>query len=156
VGALGVLYAIFPVGYVIGGVWLGRKSNIRKRGLLMYCGLMVAELMLALFGLQVPATLGVTLWMVALGVAALINGAALEIGNLAWTNALQEFVPGDKLGRVSSMDMLGSFVLLPIGFGLTGWATEQLGPAPVFVIGGGLTALLALLALAHPKVRYLD
>jgi hypothetical protein len=122
----------------------------------MYSGLTVAGLMLALFGLPVPGTLGVTLWMVALGVAALINGAALEIGNLAWTNALQEFVPGDKLGRVSSMDMLGSFVLVPIGFGLTGWATEQLGPASVFVIGGGLTALLALLALAHPKVRYLD
>jgi sugar phosphate permease len=156
VGALGALYAIFPIGYVIGGVWLGRKSNIRKRGLLMYGGLMAAGLMLALFGLPVPDALGVTLWVVALGIAALINGAALEAGNLAWTNALQEFVPSDKLGRVSSIDMLGSFVLLPIGFGLTGWATEQLGPAPVFVIGGGLTAILALLAFAHPKVRHLD
>jgi MFS family permease len=148
VGTLGLLYAIFPIGYIIGGAWLGRLARIRRRGLTAYAGLMIGGLMLLTFGLPVP--------LVALVLAALINGAALEIESLIWTNILQETVPGERLGRVSSIDSLGSFVLLPVGFAITGWATDQLGAAPVFLIGGGLTAILAIVAMAHPAIRALD
>jgi hypothetical protein len=41
---LGLLYAMFPIGYVIGGVWLGRSTRLRRRGLTAYCGLIVAGL----------------------------------------------------------------------------------------------------------------
>lgn len=148
VGTLGLLYAIFPIGYVIGGAWLGRLVKIRHRGLIAYASLLIAGLMLLTFGLSVP--------LVALVLAALINGAALEIESLIWTNILQETVPSERLGRVSSIDSLGSFVLLPVGFAITGWATDQLGAASVFVIGGGLTAIFALLALCHPAIRTFD
>jgi hypothetical protein len=113
-----------------------------------YGGLLAAGLMILAFGLPVP--------LIALVLAALINGAALEIEGLIWTNILQETVPGERLGRVSSIDSLGSFALLPIGFALAGWATDRLGAAPVIVIGGGLTAIVALLALGHPAIRTLD
>lgn len=142
---LGFLYAMFPVGYVLGGVWLGRKARIRSRGLLMYGGAMVAGLMLFTFGLQLP--------VLVLGLAAIINGAALEMGSLAWTNTLQETVAGEKLGRVYSIDMLGSYVLLPIGYALTGWMTDLLGPATVFLLGGGITVVLAGLGLMHPRIH---
>jgi MFS family permease len=147
-GTLGLLYAIFPIGYIMGGAWLGRMVKIRRRGPLAYAGLIIAGLMLLIFGLPVPLTV--------LLLAALINGAALEIEGLIWTNMLQEIVPGERLGRVSSIDSLGSFALLPIGYAIAGWATERLGAAPVFAIGGGLTAVVALLALAHPAIRTLD
>jgi len=65
-------------------------------------------------------------------------------------------VPHDLLGRVSSIDYLGSFVLMPIGFGLAGWAIDFLGVTTVFIIGGALTAFLSLLGLLHPAVRNLD
>jgi MFS family permease len=148
VGTLGLLYAFFPIGYILGGLWLGSKTTIRQRGWLIYGGLAVASLMLLLFGLLLPIP--------ALIVAALVNGAALEVGNLAWTTSLQEKVPPEQLGRVSSIDALGSFALLPIGYGLTGWATDQIGAAMVFVIGGGLTCLVALLGMAHPAIRSFD
>ena len=147
-GTLGLLYAIFPIGYIIGGAWLGRLARIRRRGPTAYIGLMIAGLMLLTFGLPVP--------LVVLVLAALINGAALEIESLIWTNILQETVPGERLGRVASIDSLGSFALLPVGYALAGWATDRLGAAPVFVIGGGLTAIVAILALAHPAIRALD
>lgn len=147
-GTLGLLYAIFPIGYILGGIWLGRQARIRHRGLLAYGGGVVAGLCLVTFGLPVP--------LVVLGIAALLNGAALEIGAQIWANLLQELVPNEKLGRVASIDLLGSSVLLPAGFALTGWATEAIGPAPVFVIGGGLSALFALMTLAHPAIRRLD
>ncbi len=88
--------------------------------------------------------------------AAVVNGAALEVQSLIWTNTLQEVVPSERLGRVASIDQLGSYVLLPIGFAITGWATTLLGPATVFVLGGGITACLALVALEHPAVRRFD
>jgi MFS family permease len=148
VGTLGLLYSVFPLGYVIGGVWLGRYARIRRRGLVMYGALALAALMLGLFGLLPPV------WV--LLAASLINGAALEAGHLVWTNSLQSMVPNEQLGRVVSIDALGSFGLLPIGLVLAGWATERFGPPAVFVMGGLVTAAVALAALAHPAIRQLD
>ena len=149
VATLGLLYTIFPIGYVLGGVWLGSQRVIRQRGFLIYGGAAVAGLMLGLFGFPLPLFL--------LCIAALLNGAALEMGNLAWINALQEFVPQEKLGRVSSVEGLGSFALIPIGYGITGWATDWLGAPLVFSIGGGLTALIAIIIfVARSALRSLD
>lgn len=148
VAVLGMIYAMFALGYVLGGVWLGRKSAVRRRGWLIYSGLIVAGVMLGLFGLPV----GIPVLLM----AALINGAALEIGHLAWMSALQELVPRDKLGRVAGVDMVGSFALLPVGLGLTGLTTEAWGPAAVFIIGGVITAVVSLLAYQHPAIKKLD
>jgi len=148
VGTLGLLYAAFPLGYVIGGIWLGRYAKLRRRGRLMFGSMAVAALLLGLFGFLPPLPV--------LLVAALINGFALEAGHLAWTNVLQERVPNEQLGRVVSIDAMGSFGLLPVGFAVAGWATETLGAPLVFIIGGAVTAGIALLALAHPAIRGLD
>jgi MFS family permease len=149
IGTLGLLYALFPVGYVIGGLWLGRKAQIRRRGLLVYAGLAVAGLTLSVFGLPVP--------LVVLGIAAIVNGVALEIGSMAWTHILQQRIPHDKLGRVASVEALGSFALIPVGYALAGWATELLGASLVFVVGGWLTAVVAALVLtSHRAIRDLD
>lgn len=145
---LGWIYAVFPVGYVAGGLWTGRQIKVRRRGIVAYGGTIVAGLMLGSFGLLLP------LW--AMFIAAFINGAALEIGTQIWLNLLQELVPAEKMGRVSSIDMLGSFVLLPIGLGLAGWATDVFGAPRVFLLGGGLTAVFTVCGLLHPALRQLD
>jgi hypothetical protein len=143
-----VLYAAFPTGYLLSSVWLGSMARIHYRGLLAYLGLGLAGLGLLVLGLPVPLAVTVP--------AALANGAALEAFGQVWTNTLQELVPSEQLGRVASIDMLGSFVLLPVGYGLTGWLTGQLGAAPVFILGGGTTVVLAALALSRPAIRRLD
>jgi MFS family permease len=148
VNTLGQLYAIFPVGYILGGVWMGRYARMRRRGWLMYLALALAALMLTLFGFHLP------FWLLA--GAALVNGAGLEIFGLAWTQLLQEKIPNEQLGRVSSIDAMGSFSLLPLGLAAAGWATGALGPAPVFIIGGLLTAVISVVILAHPAIRGLD
>jgi DHA3 family tetracycline resistance protein-like MFS transporter len=145
---LGLLYAVFPLGYLLGGVWLGRRSRLRRRGVTMAVGAAVAGGGILALGLPVPLAVVIA--------AALANGAALEVAGLTWTNVVQTEVPAERLGRVASLDMLGSFILLPVGFGLTGVATEQWGPALVFVGGGLLTVLISLAALGHPAIRRLD
>jgi MFS family permease len=148
VETLGLLYAVFPIGYILGGVYFGRKDRIRHRGRVAYIASMVAGLGLMAIGLRLPFAL--------ILIAALVNGAALEAFSVIWTSTLQELVPRDRLGRVSSIDQLGSFALLPIGFGIAGWATQHFGAATVVAAGGGITALFALIGVMHPAIRGLD
>ncbi len=148
VGALGIFFSVMSLGSVLTAVWLGRAHAWRQRGVRAYGGALIGGVAVMVIGLTTSLPIG---WS-----AAFVNGAALAVFGLIWTNTLQEMVPRDMLGRVVSVDMLGSFVLLPIGYALTGWLADQIGPAPVFVIGGALTVALMALGLAHPAIRHLD
>jgi DHA3 family tetracycline resistance protein-like MFS transporter len=148
VNVLGLLYALFPIGFILGGVWLGRKSALRRRGLTLFLGGVVASVCLALFGL--PLSLAI------LGAAAVVNGAGNEAAALSYTNTVQTLVPGEKLGRVSSIETLATYALIPFGFMLAALVTEAWGPRAAFLIGGGLGALAYALPLLHPAVRRFD
>jgi len=145
---LGWMFSAASLGSVVSALWLGHQTNLHRRGLISYVGLIIWGLMLVVVGLplSLPILLG----------AAFVMSGAVEGFNLIWTNTLQEMVSPEKLGRVSSIDMLGSFVLLPVGYGLAGWAIDILGAPTVFIIGGLITALLSLIALLHPAIRSLD
>jgi MFS family permease len=148
VKTLGLFYSMTSLGYVLGALWLGRFPRLRRRGLWAYIATLLSGLLVAAFGLLLPIPV--------LAVAALVIGLSMSVFSLIWTNTLQELVPRHLLGRVSSLDALGSLVLTPIGFGLIGWATDLFGAPVVFIIGGSLTVGLALLGLAHPAIRNLD
>ena len=148
VGALGLIYSMFSLGSVVGALWLGRRKAIRRRGPIAYSALSISGLATLAIGLPVG--------LIGVAGAALIGGISATTFDLIWINTLQERVPRDLLGRVSSVDFLGSLALLPVGFGAVGWATDQIGAPLVFVIGGALTAALAAIGLAHPAVRHLD
>lgn len=145
---LGLVLGIFPIGYIAASLILGNFKRFRRRGPILFITTILAGLGLGVFGLRVP------FWV--LIPAAILNGAALETFGLVWTNLLQELVPIEKLGRVSSIDMLGSFVLLPIGFALTGLSVELIGPASTFVLAGLLTVCSAILPLLRPQIRNFD
>jgi DHA3 family tetracycline resistance protein-like MFS transporter len=148
VGALGAVTSAIAIGSVASAVVLGRYHRLRRRGLLLYGGELVMGSMLVLFGL-LPSLPG-------LMAAAFVYGLAISLGGLVWTNTLQEMVPQERLGRVTSIDALGSFVFLPLGFALAGILTERFGPANVFVLGGSLVILLAAGMLLVPSIRRLD
>lgn len=148
VQALGLLYSAGSLGSVLAALWLGHQTALHRRGIIGYIGLV-------LWGLLTTA-LGLPLGLPILLTASFIVGASVNVFNLIWYNALQEMVPHDLLGRVSSIDYLGSFVLLPIGFGVAGWAIDLVGAPTVLIVGGIVTALLALIGLAQPSIRNLD
>lgn len=148
VRVLGWLYAAFPVGYLIGGLWGGSQTRIRARGWTVYGAMIVAGLGMFVLGLPVGLA-GILL-------AAVLNGMALEIISLIWINTLQELVPNDQLGRISSIDMVGTYSLIPIGLALAGWATNTFSAATVCLVGGGVTAAIAALGLIHPAIRAVD
>jgi len=148
VEALGLVASAFSIGSVTAAILLGRLKRIRRRGSVMYASIVLGGLMIVAYGLAPNRA-------VLLG-AAFVYGVSFSCIALIWTNTLQEMVPAEKLGRVSSIDALGSFLLMPIGFALAGVLTDKIGPVQVFVIGGCTTIALAFLGYLHPAVRRLD
>lgn len=148
VGTLGLLLSFESAGLMLGSIWLGRKTRLRHRGLVAYGASLLGGLAILAIGLPIGVP-GVAL-------ALLFHGFTTALFSLIWTNTLQEMVPRELMGRVVSVDMLGSFVLLPVGFGVAGWATDLLGPQLVFLAGGALTMALIGLGLLHPAIRRLD
>jgi hypothetical protein len=86
----------------------------------------------------------------------MLMGAASPVLGLIWTNTLQEMIPHDKLGRVNSVDLLGSFALLPMGYGLVGWYGDHAGAATLFMTAGGVAVVLGLVGLCVRDIRALD
>ena len=148
VGTLGFLYSAGSAGAVLGALWLGGRKRLRRRGLLAYGSTVLSGLAILAIGLAPLAPVA------AAGI--FIIGLCASVFGLVWTNTLQEMVPRASLGRVTSIDALGSFVLLPIGFGLAGWATDRFGPPWVFILSGAITTLLTLAVCLHPAIRNLD
>ena len=58
------------------------------------------------------------LWVVMLG--GFLHGFGLEIFSVNWDLSIQQNVAEDKLARVYSFDLVGSFVARPLGLALTG------------------------------------
>ncbi|MBK7456342.1 MAG: MFS transporter [Anaerolineales bacterium] len=148
VSLLGIFGTVFSIGFVIGAIVLGQFKRLRKRGLMAYATTLTQGILLLFFAFKFPTP-------VLIG-SMFIYGFSFSVFGMIWNNTLQEMVPHEMLGRVYSIDALGSFVLMPIGFAIAGWATDLIGAPMVFLIGGSATILLALLGLSHPAIRNLD
>ncbi len=156
VGILGLVYSISSIGSVLGALWSGSQKRLHHRGVIAYTCWIIASLGVTIYGLphllNVPAQVGLAVILIAGGVF----GASIAILNLIWAHTLQEMVPREQLGRVSSIDQLGSFALIPVGTAVAGWATGLIGASQLFLIGGLLSAALAVLGLMLPAIRKVD
>ncbi|HKC62234.1 MAG TPA: MFS transporter [Pyrinomonadaceae bacterium] len=148
VDALSIAYSLLALGSVLAALWLGRSSLHRRRGLIGYGAWLVCGLSLILCGSS-KSLAGVWLGTFLCGVMTMAFG-------LIWTHTLQELIPREALGRVSSIDLFGTYCMLPIGFGLSGWASDLVGASMVFVISGCAIVLLAALGISQREIRQLD
>lgn len=109
--------------------------------------------MIGMAAFAIPLTvLGVHPGVVLLAMAAFLAGAGAEVFATGWNLAMMENVPGEKLSRVASYDMLGSFVVMPIGTLVYGWLITQADPATVLIASGAAYGAIALTTLAVPSV----
>lgn len=148
VEVLGLIQAMIAAGAIVAAVVLGSRPRLRHRGPLLY-GAWIA------FALGVAVT-GLPIGVAGVAVAGLFIGACAATVGLVWTNTVQDLVPPELLGRVASIDALGSSALEPVGFVAAGLAADLVGPATVFLGGGLLTAAILALALTQRSIRELD
>ncbi|BCL84739.1 MFS transporter [Ktedonobacteria bacterium brp13] len=151
---LGVLGTASACGAMIGSLVIGQFPSPRRRGLIAY-------LSIALSGLGTIALGWAWLMppflerMIAI-LACLCFGTGIGVFGVIWISLLQERVPIDMQGRVFSIDGLGSFCLLPIGYALVGLLTDRIGPSLTFVCGGLGALILVGIALSVRTIRLLD
>lgn len=148
VQTLGWLYAAQAVGAVLSALLLGRLGQIQRRGMVAYLAVVVQGGAVLLLGISH----GPLLAMLAL----LLSGACITVFGVLWEATLQEQVPNRALGRVASVDLLGSIALLPVGFLVVGQAVGRLGLTPSILMCGGVVIVLAAGALCTRAVRELE
>jgi MFS family permease len=166
---LGAILTALSVGSILSTLVVGQFKRIRHRGLVAYISLIISSLAVALFGVPLSRFGVGAVHLGGLGgagglsaeaalalVSSVVMGAGLGVFEIIWATTMQELVPPDKLGRVSSVDWMGSLCLQPIGLALVGALTDVIGPAWMFVAGGLVSAATVLLGLLSRQIRQLD
>ncbi|MET0492791.1 MAG: MFS transporter [Actinoplanes sp.] len=144
--AWGFVLAAQTAGMVLGAIIAMRY---RARRLLLVGVVATAFLTLP------PLALGVAPHLAVLLPAGFVAGVAVEQFSVAWETTMQEHVPADKLARVYSYDMVGSFVAIPVGQVLAGPIAEAVGVEPALVGAAGLIGLAVVFMLSSRDVRHL-
>jgi MFS family permease len=85
-----------------------------------------------------------------------LAGFGVEQFGVAWEVSVQEHVPAEKLARVYSDDMLGSFLAIPLGQILVGPLAAAVGVRASLVIASAVTTVSVLAMLASRQVRRLE
>ena len=142
----GFILAAETVGGVVGGVIALRLRP--RRLLLVGCACMGAEVLLPL-GLAFQAP------VYTLAAAGFVAGMCVEQFGVAWETTLQQEVPADRLARVYSYDMLGSFVAIPLAQVVTGPLAAAVGVRPTLLAAAGIVAASTLAMVAVRDVRRL-
>lgn len=142
--ALGVMYAASGLGGALASLYVKRRGAPRQRVLGMWIAWVIAGLAALLMGLS-PA-----IWLATALVAVVWGG--VTYGNVLWFPLMQEKVPPDLLGRVSSLDWMISLALTPFGTVLGGALAGVIGVRLTFVAGGAIAAAMGAVLLV-PGVR---
>jgi MFS family permease len=82
-------------------------------------------------------------------------GIAMEIMMVQWTVALARNIPPDKLARVSSYDILGSVMAMPVGALIVGPIAAWAGVSATQYGAAALIVLASALALIPRDIRHL-
>ena len=149
---LGIIWTTSAIGSIVGTFLIGQFSHLPKRGILMYLMVLLMSVAEIFLGLPFSHASAPIIGCIANG----LIGFGLGSFGIIWVTLMQELVPSDKLGRVSSIDQLGAYSFLPVGYALTGIATDRFGPSAVFLIAGIANVVLALIALAVPDIRKVE
>jgi hypothetical protein len=130
-GAYGVMMGLEAAGSVLGGLTASALKP-KRTGVVAVCAL-------SLLGLQLLALLmGLPVYV--LGVTVLATGFGYSVFGVLWISALQRSFSDELLGRVLSVEMLGTFALAPVGLAVTPFAIDVMGTKLV------LTAAIVTLA----------
>lgn len=149
---LGAVLSASAFGSIIASILIGQAKTLRHRGVTAYLAATLTCVALGELGLMVPQRFLVFTLLC----EGTVIGFGLGIFGVVYYTTLQQLVPEDKLGRVSSIDWLGSYALQPLGLALIGTFTDRWGPSPVFVVAGVVNCLLFLGALSFRGVRNVD
>ena len=145
--AFGAVLTAQAVGLVLCGLVMLRW---RPQRMLRVATFAVFPLALPLIAFAFPAPLVVII------ACAFLAGMGVEVFGVLWDTTMQQEIPHEKLSRVSSYDMLGSFVLIPVAFAVVGPVAGAIGTRETFVASAALTIVSTAAVLLSRDVRQLS
>jgi transmembrane secretion effector len=146
--SLGLVFAAGGIGSVLCAAVMGQRGLPRRDITLMYLAWTLATVAVAGYGLAT------SIWQLML--ASLAFNALETAGTVVWATAKQRHVPGELLGRVSSLDWLISIGLLPVSFALTGPVSGAIGVRETLVGAGVIGGIVTFAALFLPGMRAVE
>jgi MFS family permease len=102
-----------------------------------------------------PAALALNAGVFLILAGAFLHGFGLEIFSVNWDLSIQHNIAPDKLARVYSFDVAGSFLARPLGLALTGPVGEAVGYSRWLAVVAAVMLASTLIALLVPDVRHL-
>jgi MFS family permease len=149
---LGAILSASALGALLATIIMGQAKRVRRRGILAYAGLIAEGGALIALGLPLPHASAPAVAISAI----FLGGIGTGVFEVIWISSVQEMVPQAMLGRVTSIDWMGSLCLLPVGLALMGVLTDRFGPSWVFLAGGISSAVMNAAALFVPGIRHMD
>lgn len=144
-GDFGFVLACGGIGSILAALVLGQRGLPRRHITFMYGAWTVGSLALVGFGLAG------SVWQ--LQAISFLEGAFFTAGMVVWGTLVQTLVPGELLGRVTSLDWFVSTSLVPVSFALTGPVSHALGAQTTLVVAGVAAAVATIAFLFVPGVR---
>jgi MFS family permease len=144
--AWGVIEAGFALGLLGGRLVAARYSPARP---------MFASALALLVAVPSYALLAGPAWLPAIVVARFIAGASFTFYGTLWMTTLQQFVPAERLSRVTSYEWFGSMAFMPLGYVLAGPLSEAIGTSRVLWLSSVWVLASTVLVAAHTSVRKL-
>ncbi len=144
-GDFGLVLACGGLGSILAAVILGQRGLPRRHITFMYSAWTIGSLALVGFGLAGAV------WQ--LQAISFLEGLFFTAGMVVWGTLVQTLVPGELLGRVTSLDWFVSTSLVPVSFALTGPVSAALGAQTTLVVGGLAAAVATIVFLFVPGVR---
>jgi MFS family permease len=138
---LALVFGAGGVGSVLASIFMAQRGLPKRPLTVMYVSWGIGMGMTAFFGLVVNVPQAM--------VVSLIAEGSIAVLIVIWFTAMQRLVPGELLGRVSSLDWMISILGTPVSFLVVGPLAKAFGADAVLiaagVIGAAATAVFAFM-----------
>jgi Transmembrane secretion effector len=143
--AYGLVLACGGVGSILAALLVSQRGLPRRHIAFMYVSWALGTLALVGYGVATAVWQAMAICFV--------EGALFTAGLVVWGTLVQALVPGELLGRVTSLDWFVSTSLVPISFALTGPTAAWLGVEATLIAAGIVASAATILCLFVPGVR---
>jgi MFS family permease len=142
---LGLVYSAVAAGALISAFAFGQVGVPRRHVVVMYLSWAACVFTIALYGVatNVPE-------LVAL---AFVFGLTIAWGQAIWGTMMHRLVPRELLGRVTSIDYVTAFALMPVSSVAVGFVAAGAGTRATLIGAGILSGTVTVAALALPGMR---
>ncbi|QKS73033.1 MFS transporter [Paenalkalicoccus suaedae] len=143
---LGFILSALGAGTLIGSLVIGLMKEIKSV-------VVVAFSMAILLGISwsFVGFLSESLFMISS--ILFISGLSIGVLNVLILTLIQKKSPSHAVGRVMSLQLLGSTGIQPLSFLLVGWLLDIISVEMLFLLGGGLIAGTAIVSLSNKNIR---